>query len=129
MPEVDTEQYLNKWAEQKVGYNKRDLLTYAVGIGCTELNFVYENDPDFAAFPTYPIVLGFKGTDQDVVSFPSEAMTQGPMPPPLEGVKVGLDGERYIEKVNELDVEGDADLTMKSRCKSILGAKGDDRRR
>ena len=65
-PIVETEGYLNKWVEQKVSYNKRDLLTYAIGIGCTELNFVYENNPGFAAFPTYPIVLGFKGTDQDV---------------------------------------------------------------
>ena len=65
-PIVETEGFLNKWVEQKVSYNKRDLLTYAIGIGCTELNFVYENNPGFAAFPTYPIVLGFKGTDQDV---------------------------------------------------------------
>lgn len=112
---TETESYLNKWSEQKVGYNKRDLLTYAVGIGCTELNFIYEHDSDFAAFPTYPIVLGFKGVEEDVVSFPSEAMMQAPPMPPLSGVKVGLDGERYIEKVNELDVEGDGDLTYKSR--------------
>lgn len=111
---TETEEYLNKWAEQKVSYNKRDLLTYAVGIGCDDMNFVYENDENFAAFPTYPIVLNFKGTDQDVVQFPSEAMTQGPLMPPLKGVKVGLDGERCIEKINELDVEG-AELTMKSR--------------
>ena len=29
-----------------------------------ELRFVYENDSDFAAFPTFPIVLPFKGTEQ-----------------------------------------------------------------
>jgi len=90
------------------------LLTYAVGIGCDDMNFVYEHDENFAAFPTYPIVLGFKGTDQDVVSFPSEAMTQGPMMPPLKGVKVGLDGERCVEKIADLDVDG-GELTMKSR--------------
>ncbi|CAK9032025.1 Peroxisomal multifunctional enzyme type 2 (MFE-2) (17-beta-hydroxysteroid dehydrogenase 4) (17-beta-HSD 4) (D-bifunctional protein) (DBP) (Multifunctional protein 2) (MFP-2) (Short chain dehydrogenase/reductase family 8C member 1) [Cleaved into: (3R)-hydroxyacyl-CoA dehydrogenase [Durusdinium trenchii] len=111
---VETEEYLNKWSEQKVSYNKRDLLTYAVGIGCDELNYVYEHDADFAAFPTYPIVLTFKGTDQDVVDFPSEAMSEGPSMPPLPGIKVGLDGERYIEKIAPLDVDG-GELTVKSR--------------
>lgn len=111
---VETEPFLNKWTEFKVAYNKRDLLTYAVGIGCEELNFTYEHDEDFAAFPTYPIVLNFKGTDQDVVSFPSEAMASGPPMPPLPGIKVGLDGERYIEKIHPLDVDG-GELTIKAR--------------
>jgi peroxisomal enoyl-CoA hydratase 2 len=73
-----------------------------------------EHDENFSAFPTYPIVLGFKGTDPDVVSFPSEAMSQGPPMPPLSGVKVALDGERYIEKIAPLDVDG-GELTLKSR--------------
>ncbi|GBG34327.1 Peroxisomal multifunctional enzyme type 2 [Hondaea fermentalgiana] len=111
---VETEPFLNKWTEQKVAYNQRDLLLYAVGIGCDELNFTYEHDEDFEAFPLYPIVLGFKGTDQDVVSFPSEAMSEGPPMPPLPGIKVGLDGERYIEKLAPLDPEG-AELTCKAR--------------
>jgi hypothetical protein len=52
MSELDTAPYLNKWVEQDVSYMTRDLLVYAQGIGCTELNFVYEHDGDFAAFPT-----------------------------------------------------------------------------
>lgn len=113
---METAEYLNVWTEQKVAYNKRDLLTYACGIGCdeSELQFVFENDADFQAFPTYPVVLTFKGTDQDVVDFPSEAMTQAPPMPPLKGMKVGLDGERYIEKLAPLDVEGGV-LTVRSR--------------
>lgn len=39
--------------------------------GCS---YIYEFADEFAAFPTYPVVLGFKGTDQDAVSFPSPAM-------------------------------------------------------
>lgn len=88
-------------------------MTYAVGIGCTELRYVYEHDENFAAFPTYPIVLSFKGTSQDVVSFPSEAMMSQPIVP-LDGVRVGLDGERSIEKLAEIDPEG-GELTLKSR--------------
>lgn len=105
---IDCAQFINSdFGEMReVSYNTRDLITYAIGVGCKELSFVYENHDDFSAFPTYPIVFGFKGTDQDVVSFPSPFMTEGPMPPYLPGTKVGLDGERYIEKVNDLDPAG-----------------------
>jgi len=60
-----------EFTAQLAGWNKRDLLTYAIGIGAktSEKQFVYELDPSFSAFPTYPVVLGLKGTDQDVVNF------------------------------------------------------------
>ena len=118
MAEIDTSKFLNQWTTQKVSYLTRDLLTYAVGIGCTDLNFVYENNKGFEAFPTYPIVLSFKGTDQDVVTFPSKAMAEGPKMPPLPGVVAGLDGERYIEKVNEMPPKG-AKLILKQRLAGV----------
>ena len=118
MAEIDTSKFLNQWTKQKVSYLTRDLLTYAVGIGCTDLNFVYENNKGFEAFPTYPIVLSFKGTDQDVVTFPSKAMAEGPKMPPLPGVVAGLDGERYIEKVNEMPPKG-AKLILKQRLAGV----------
>jgi hypothetical protein len=59
-------------------------------------------------------VLQFKGTEQDVVSFPSPAMMEGPANPPLPGIKVGLDGERYIEMIKPLDPEGGV-LTSKTK--------------
>lgn len=92
---METAQYLNKWVVQPVAYNTRDLLIYALGIGCCsgDPNFVYENHDQFAAFPTYPTVLMFKGASQDVVSFPSPTMINGPAVPALEGVRVMLDGE------------------------------------
>ncbi|KAF8260620.1 peroxisomal dehydratase [Lactarius quietus] len=42
-----------------------------MGIGAkpSETQFVYELDPAFAAFPTYPVSLFLKGDDQDVVNF------------------------------------------------------------
>jgi len=60
-----------EYAVDPVGWNKRDLLTYAVGIGAktSETQFVYELDPSFAAFPTYPVVFFLKGADQDVINF------------------------------------------------------------
>jgi acyl dehydratase len=115
---MDTSQYLNQWVTQKARYNKRDLLLYALGINATDLKWCYENDSDFAAFPTYPLVLLFKGDSFDVVSFPSPAMMEGPALPPLPGIKVGLDGERYVECIRPLDPEG-GDVTIKSRLIGI----------
>jgi hypothetical protein len=99
---TDVTKYLGKEAPTvSVSFNKRDLILYAVGIGCSELNFVYvystftcvtsnslsyENSPNFSAFPTYPIVLGFKGTDQDVVGFPSGTMAKTMIMPSLPGM-------------------------------------------
>ena len=118
MADIDTSKFLNKWTTQDVSYLTRDLLTYAVGIGCTDLNFVYENDKGFEAFPTYPIVLSFKGTDQDVLKFPSKAMGKGPSMPSLPGIIAGLDGERYIEKVKEIP-KGGAKLRLRQRLAGI----------
>merc|ERR1719203_2193248 len=88
-----------------VEYNKRDLLLYSIGIGSTDPRYVYEHDPNFAAFPTYPICLTFKGDSYDALSFPPPVMSNFPGPK-LQGVKVGLDAEKYIEKVNELPKDG-----------------------
>ena len=118
--DIDAAKYLTKdWVVQPVSYLKRDLLTYAVGIGCTELCYTYENDDDFVAFPTYPVALLFKGEENEVVDFPSDVMTEGPEMPELPGwAGVALDGERYIEKVRELDPDGE-ELTLRSKIVGI----------
>eukprot|EP00038_Savillea_parva_P011070 m.194884 g.194884 ORF g.194884 m.194884 type:complete len:297 (-) comp19316_c0_seq1:147-1037(-) len=115
---VDPTPYLNKWVSQKVSYLTRDLLLYAVGIGSSNRRYTYEYDDDFEAFPTYPLVLGFKGTDQDVVDFPSETMQNGPRTPSLPGVRVGLDGERFIERIRPLPTDG-GEFTLKSRLVGV----------
>lgn len=55
-----------------VSYTRRDLIIYALGIGAETRKFVHENDVAFGAFPTYPLVLPYKGTSSDVVPFPGE---------------------------------------------------------
>lgn len=103
---LDTEEYLKgEKVSQPVQYNTRDLILYALGIGSTDPRFIYEQHPDFAAFPTYPIVLTYKGDSFDVLSFPPPIMMRFPIPP-LQGVRVGLDAEKLIEKVAELPKEG-----------------------
>ena len=107
------------WPEPiPVCYNRRDLLLYALGIGCDELCFVHEDSSAFAAFPTYPAVLGFKGDALDVVSFPSPAMMQSPMPF-LPGTRVILDAERYIERVRPLQTEGGS-LQLRTKLVGVL---------
>lgn len=116
----DPEPYLEKWYVQPCSYNKRDVLMYALGIGCTELNWIYENDLDFSIFPTFPVNLLFKGTSQDVVSFPSPVIFNGPIMamPQLPGTKVILDGERHIEKFHELNPDGE-DLKLREKLVGV----------
>src|SRR4051812_5785081 len=56
---------------------RRDSILYALGIGAEELSFVYENDPNFAVFPTYPAALVMKGTNTDVFPFAPTAGLPG----------------------------------------------------
>lgn len=93
-----------------VEYNARDLILYALGIGSSDPRFVYEHHPDFAAFPTYPIVLTFKGDSHEALPFPPPAMRHIQIPP-FKNVTALLDAEKLIEKVNELPKEG-AKLTL-----------------
>jgi len=103
---MDTTEFTNgPEITMPVEYNQRDLIIYALGINSNDPRYIYENDDDFAAFPTYPIVLTFKGTAQSTLGFPTETMMAYPQAP-LKGVKVGLDAEKIIEKVNELPKEG-----------------------
>ncbi|TPX34913.1 hypothetical protein SmJEL517_g02606 [Synchytrium microbalum] len=92
---------------QDVSYNKRDLILYAIGIGEDDLKFTYELNKDFAAFPTYPIVLPFRGLSNDVIDFLNP---KGPKGAGIPGVKLDLskvlDGERYFEVINPIPLEG-----------------------
>jgi len=103
---VDVSSCLVEEKTIKVFYTKRDLILYALGIGVTDLRYVYEDDSDFSAFPTFPIVLNFTGTEQDIAGFPSEAMMEANVVPPLPGVKFLLDGERFLEVLKPIPEDG-----------------------
>lgn len=82
----------------EVSWLKRDVLLFANTIGCTvdELHFLYELHPNFAVFPTYPILLPFKHTTQEVIDFYA---AQGAIPipgvPKFDSTRV-LDGQRRM---------------------------------
>ncbi|WPH02143.1 Hypothetical protein R9X50_00499800 [Acrodontium crateriforme] len=81
-----------------VSWYKRDLLLFAVSIGATadELHLIYELHPNFAAFPTYPIILPFKKTSPEVIDFyAAQSATAIPGVPKLDSRRV-VDGERAM---------------------------------
>eukprot|EP01102_Stenamoeba_stenopodia_P006485 TRINITY_DN1778_c0_g1_i7.p1 TRINITY_DN1778_c0_g1~~TRINITY_DN1778_c0_g1_i7.p1 ORF type:complete len:310 (-),score=58.91 TRINITY_DN1778_c0_g1_i7:45-932(-) len=87
-----------------VSYTRRDLILYALGVGASELKFTYENDEAFSALPTYPVVLGMKGTTSDVVPFGSgyQAIEEFPIDPAMI-----LHGEQSLELLaGALPLEG-----------------------
>jgi acyl dehydratase len=75
-----------KVKDKPVSWNKRDLLTYAVGVGAkkNDLSLVYELDKSWAPLPTYPVVLGLKGDGQDVNLFADQVRTAPPGLPPFD---------------------------------------------
>ncbi|RAH83465.1 trimethyllysine dioxygenase TmlH [Aspergillus japonicus CBS 114.51] len=88
----------HEFAPQEVSWQKRDILLFANSIGCKadELHFLYELHPRFAVFPTYPVILPFKLTDQEVIDFYARA-GGAPIPgaPKLDYRRV-VDGQRRI---------------------------------
>ncbi|OCL10043.1 Thioesterase/thiol ester dehydrase-isomerase [Glonium stellatum] len=93
----------------KASYLRRDVLLFANAIGVTkdELHFLYELHPRFAAFPTFPINLAFKQTDQDVFDFIQRTVS-GDVPgvPPFDP-KRSVDGERGIEIVRPIPISSE----------------------
>ncbi|RMZ77899.1 hypothetical protein DV738_g4143, partial [Chaetothyriales sp. CBS 135597] len=93
-----------EYPRNEVSWLTRDVLLFAVSIGskADEPHFTYENDPNFAVFPTYSIILPFKKTSQDVIDFYA-AQSAVPIPgvPKLDPRRV-LDGQRLIQFLRPL---------------------------
>ena len=81
-------------ALQPIAYTQRDVLLYAVGIGCSDLRQVYEQHPAFTVFPTFAIRWGGSGLQIDPVALP-------PSPGPLT-----IDAERFIAQLAPLPLAG-----------------------
>ncbi|KAL3482134.1 HotDog domain-containing protein [Aspergillus californicus] len=89
---------------KEVSWLQRDVLLFANSIGATskELHYLFELHPDFAVFPTYPVILPFKLTDQEVTDF--YARSKGsPIPgvPAFDPRRV-VDGQRKITVLKQL---------------------------
>ncbi|KAF7968157.1 hypothetical protein HWV62_31738 [Athelia sp. TMB] len=93
-----------KFDDEPVSWKKQDLLAYAVGVGAkaTDLPLVYELDKAWAPLPTYPVVLGLKGDDDDVTLFTSKGRTSNvPGLPKLNPARV-VHGSQAIEILKEI---------------------------
>ncbi|KAF1987122.1 peroxisomal dehydratase [Aulographum hederae CBS 113979] len=93
----------------EVSWYKRDLLLFANSIGCKadELQFLFELHPNFAAFPTYPIILPFKHTDAEVIDFYArQAAVAIPGVPKFDSKRT-VDGERKITLVKPIPVSSE----------------------
>jgi len=90
---------------QPVEWNNRDLLLYALSIGSHNDDYpvVYEKDPKYAAFPTYPVCLSFKGTEKDVIDFAKKFGSSPALPglPKFDPTKL-VQGSQFIEVIKPL---------------------------
>jgi len=94
------------WSDPvSISYTQRDVLLYAVGIGCSDLHHVYEQHPRFAVFPTFAIRWGAMGLALDPEALP-------PSPGPLT-----LDAEHQLELLAPLPLEGT--VQVRSRLLSV----------
>lgn len=93
-----------EFPRQSVSWLKRDALLFAnsIGVKLDELHFLYELHPNFAVFPTYPIILPFKGDTQEVVDFiASQKATPIPGVPQFDPSRA-VDGQRKISFLKPL---------------------------
>ncbi|KAK4181322.1 HotDog domain-containing protein [Triangularia setosa] len=93
-----------EYPSREVSWLKRDALLFANSIGCTseELHFLYELDPNFAVFPTYPVILMFKETHPEVVDFyAAQKSVTIPGVPAFDPTRV-VDGQRLLEFLKPL---------------------------
>ncbi|KAG5682797.1 hypothetical protein PVAND_012125 [Polypedilum vanderplanki] len=88
--------------EDTYTYTFRDTILYALGIGVgtedeSNLKFIYENHPNFAAFPTYAVI-------PSIIMLMTSSIT----PSALENFDLSqvLHGEQFIEIVNPMRTEG-----------------------
>lgn len=111
-----------------VSWLKRDLLLFAnsIGVKSDELHFLYELDPSFAAFPTYPIILSFKHTDQEVIDFyarmtsSSSSGSSYPAGVPRADPKRTVDGQRHLTVLKPLPVSSEGkSFELRTKCLGV----------
>ncbi|KAI9810777.1 MAG: hypothetical protein M1832_001212, partial [Thelocarpon impressellum] len=98
-----------EYPAQPVSWLKRDVLLFAnsIGVKADELHFLYELHPNFKVFPTYPIILPFKGTEQEVLDFYARSSST-PIPgvPNFDTRRV-VDGQRAMTFLKPLPPTSD----------------------
>jgi len=120
-PDPDHPGVGHELSRTKVAWLKRDVLLFNVSIGCKadEMHYLYELHDKFAAFPTFPLGLVFKGASQEVKDFYSQlGSVTIPGVPPLDP-RALVDGERAIYFLKPLPVTS-AGRNFET-CEKVLG--------
>jgi len=111
------------YADKPVAWNKRDLLTYAIGVGAKkdDYAFVYELDKKFAALPTYPVVLNLKGAGPSVNNFAETVSSRGEKPPglPTMDPNRGVHGSQSIEIIKPLPLDSGEGWKLTTRITGV----------
>ncbi|KAJ6552216.1 peroxisomal dehydratase [Mycena vulgaris] len=108
-----------------VAWNKRDLLVYACGVGAKadDLNLAYELDKSFAALPTFPVVLPFKGDSFELNLFAEKMGNQAvPSMPRMDPNKV-VHGTQSIEVLKDLPLVSGPGWTWKTKYTGVVENK------
>lgn len=109
-----------KKENQPVSWNKKDLITYAVGVGAKadQLSLVYELDKAWGPVPTFPVVLPLKGTDSDVTDFSAKVDTPPPALPKLRSDRI-VHGTQSIEILRDLPAASGPGWKFQRRCVGV----------
>ena len=111
----------------KCSYNRRDVLLFAnaIGIKRDEPQFLYELHPKFSCFPTFPVNLSWKQTDNDVYDFIARSTSADvPGVPPFDAQR-SVDGERGIEILRTVPTSSDGlTLEIHNRVKGVYDKGG-----
>ncbi|KAF9507031.1 hypothetical protein BS47DRAFT_1352152 [Hydnum rufescens UP504] len=103
-----------------VAWTNRDLLLYAIGIGATrhDLNLVYELQKDFTPFPTFPVVLAFKGSEPDVVDFNKSMSSPVPGLPSFDPSRI-LHGSQELEILRPIPAVSGKGWTLRKKVVGV----------
>ncbi|KAL0945848.1 hypothetical protein HGRIS_012131 [Hohenbuehelia grisea] len=113
--------------DKPVSWNKRDLLTYAVGVGAKKEDYSinYELAKDFVMLPTYPVTLNLKGDTQELNLFAERANgSKDALPgmPPLDPNRM-VHGTQSIEILKELPLVSGPGWKLKTRYTGVTENK------
>ncbi|KAF4740785.1 hypothetical protein FOZ62_002376, partial [Perkinsus olseni] len=103
--------------EAPANYTRKDVILYGLGVGASELRYIYENHDEFGPLPSMPFALTFKGGNSaDVLPFPPQhfmgAIGQIPPQGPV------LDGERSLTLLKQLPTSTN-NWAMRSRVTAV----------
>ncbi|OJJ55382.1 hypothetical protein ASPSYDRAFT_92518 [Aspergillus sydowii CBS 593.65] len=94
----------DEFPPQEVSWMQRDVLLFAnsIGVKADDLHFLYELHPHFSVVPTYPLILPFKLTDQEVIEFYARNAPKAIPGAHKLDLRYAVDGQRNLKILKPL---------------------------